>query len=405
VKIYGQSLREIFDKLPWTYKIVVTVSCFFILFVMIYAPSVLFSPIKKAKKDVVKLLKISGATKDVAGIFDPSISYDRKSGKVWMAYTVGEKSKNLNGGMLLHVRIASALAKNCEGWIQAKGGFEGKTDDILGADAQTVFRSGTWRVETPTLVHDPEDKGREWKLYAYKYFWDNDPTHALQLARRYGMIVYKYATDPAADNWSTEQWLFAPAYGHLPPPYGQMAMMHLNDLNESLKNVEVYSRPSVIVRDGMLVMTLSAFTEGTSPDRIIMIVSGDHGKSWKYMGTPLRVLDLKGIEPYTRLSGASLIEQDGIVYLAVVLGNAQQHGQGTFIFSFDDFTKGHLKRDPKTGVPIVLRHVPLYKPESFPIGGGFATYSDVCPFGLLTSEQVPGTEKFRLLKTYEKPVL
>ncbi|MCK4945241.1 MAG: exo-alpha-sialidase [Alphaproteobacteria bacterium] len=405
MKIYGQSLREIFDKLPWTYKIVVTVSCFFILFVMIYAPSVLLSPIKKAKKDIVKNLSISGASKKVEGIFDPSISYDRKSRKVWMAYTVKDKLRSQSGGMLVHVRLASSLIeKNCKSWVQVNGGFEGKSDDILGANGQTVFRSGTWRVETPTLVHDPEDKGREWKLYAYKYFWDNDPTHALQLARRYGMIVYKYATDPA-ESWSTEQWLFSPAYGQLPPPYGQMAMIHLNDLNESLKNVEVYSRPSVIIRDGMLVMTLSAFTKGTSPDRIIMIVSGDHGKSWKYIGTPLRVSDLEGIEPYTRLSGASLIEQDGVVYLAAVLGDAQQHGKGTFIFSFDDFKKGHLKRDPKTGVPSVLRHVPLYKPESVPIGGGFAAYSDVCPFGLLTSEQIPGTEKFRLLKTYENPAL
>ncbi|MFH1158406.1 MAG: hypothetical protein V1721_05925 [Pseudomonadota bacterium] len=403
MKIYGQSFREIFDKLPWQYKIVVTVSCFFILFVAIYAPSVFWGPGKKIRKDsVVSPLEIAGTNRQAAGFLDPSIAYDRKSGKVWMTYAAEEPSKNPGGGILLHVRIASALAEKCEGWLQVKGGFEGKTDDILGADGQTVFRSGAWRVETPTLVHDPGDPGREWKLYAYKYFWDKDPVHAMQLARRYGMIVYRYATDPA-ESWSTEQWLFSPAPGHLPPPYGQMVLTHLNGLDASLRDVEVYSRPSAIVRGDMLAMTLTAFAGGTSPDRVVMLVSGDHGKSWKYAGTPLRASDLAGIGSYTRLSGASLIEQEGNVYLAAVLGDAQQQGKGTFIFSFEDFTKGLLRRDPGTGAPAILRHVPLYKPESIPVGGGFAAYADVCPFGLLTAEQVPGIESFRLLKTYKKP--
>ena len=402
MKIYGQSFREIFDKLPWQYKIVVAASCSFILFTIIYAPIVFLSPIKKMQKSPVKFLKIAGATIQTAGLLDPSIAYDQKSGKVWMTYTAENPSRNPGGGMMFHVRMASALVENCEGWMQVDGGFEGKTDDILGADGHTIFRSGAWRIETPTLVHDPEDIGREWKLYAYKYFWDNNPMYARQISRRYGMIVYKYTTDPAK-GWSTEQWLFSPTSGNLPPPYGQMVLMHLNDLDASLKNIEVYSRPSALVNGGALVMTLSAFTKGATPDRIIMIISGNHGKSWKYAGTPLRASDLEGIGPYTRLSGASIIEQDGIIYLAAVLGDEQQYGKGTFIFKFDDFTKGLLQRDPKTGIPVVLRHVPLYKSTSFPVGGGFAAYADICSFGLLTSEQIPGTEKFRLLKTFTKP--
>ena len=388
--------------MPWQHKMVVMVSCFFILFIMFYVPSVFFISAKNPNNTIAKSLDIAGVTGHVAGVLDPSLSYNTKTGKVWMAYAVKGPSKTSGYGEFLHVRLAYTPLDSCEGWIQVNGGFEGKTDNIFGADGQTVFRSGAWRVETPTLVYDPDDPGREWKLYAYKYFWDNEPKHVIQVARRYGMIVYKYATDPAGD-WSREQWLFSPSSGHLPHPYGQMVSMHLNDLDVSLEDVKVYSRPSVVVKDGMLVMTLSAFTENMEPDRIIMIISGDHGKSWKYAGTPLRMSDLAGIGSYTKLSGASLIEQEGNIYLAAVLGDEQQQGKGTFIFAFDDFKKGILRRDPKTGAPILLRHVLLHKPATVPIGGGFAAYTDACPFGLLTAEQILGTGNFHLLKTNIKP--
>ncbi len=389
--------------MPWQYKVVVVVSCVFILFIIVHVPYVLLSSSTKPQKVVIKPLKIAGMNPHAVDVLDPSLSYDPITGKSWMAYAVKVSSNIPGKGVFLNVRMASTALKGCEGWIQTKGGFEGKTDDLFGVDGQTVFRSGAWRVETPTLVYDPDDPGREWKLYAYKYFWDNEPEHVIQVARRYGMIVYKYATDPAG-SWSTEQWLFSPASDHLPPPYGQMVSMHLNDLDTSLKNVAIYSRPSAIVKDGMLVMTLSAFTKGMMPDRIVMIVSGDHGKSWKYAGTPLSRSDLVGIGSYTRLSGASLIEQDGTVYLAAVLGDEKQHGQGTFIFAFDNFKKGILRRDPKTGVPVVLNHVPLYRSMAIPIGGGFSAYTDACPFGLLTTEQIPGTKNFHFLRTNIKPV-
>ena len=403
MKIYGQSFGDIFDSLPWQYKIVVAVGSVFILFVLVYIPAQLLRA--GIKPPAVEPLQISSSRQPAAGVFDPSLAYDPRTQTAWMAYTSEEASQNNVGGKLLHVRIAktSAGPGECKKWSQAGGGFEGKPDDLMAPDGQTVFRSGAWRVETPTLVYDPDDPGREWKLYAYKYFWAQDPEQTLAVAQHYGVIAYKYATDPAKE-WSAEQWLFSPAPDYPPEPYEQMILLHLNRLDKSLQNVVAYSRPSAVYKDGALVMTLSAFTEGSTPDRVIMIVSRDHGDSWLYVGAPLQKFDLSGMGAYTRLAGATLIEEGGKVYLAAVLGDVTKPGLGTFIFGFADLSRGILHRDSKTGAPAVLRQLPLHSKDSGTLGGGFAAYTEACPFGLLTAEQTRGAASFQIFKTYKKPV-
>jgi hypothetical protein len=389
-------------QLPWQYKIVVAAGSAFILFTLVYIPKQLLSA--GLKPPTVEALRISSVYPAI-GVFDPSLAYNSKTNAVWMAYAAEEKSQKDPSGKLPNVRLASSRAGDagCKNWSQIKGGFEAKPDDLMAPDGQTVFRSGAWRVETPTIVYDPDDPGREWKLYAYRYFWAQGQEQTMGIAQHYGVVVYKYASDPAKE-WSPEQWLFSPAPDYPPPPYEQMVLLHLNSLDPSLQDVVTYSRPSVIYKDGALVMTLSVFTTDSTPDRIIMVISRDHGNSWIYAGSPLRQSDLAGIGNYTKLSGAALIEERGQVYLAAVLGDQAQSGRGTFIFGFEDVARGLLRRDSKTGAPAVLRQLPLNAKEPGPIGGGFAAYTAACPFGLLTAEQTRGAASFQIFKTYKLPV-
>jgi hypothetical protein len=287
------------------------------------------------------------------------------------------------------------------------------------------LRSGTWRAETPTIVYDPDDRGREWKLFAYKYFWTGDPADAMEVAHRFGVIAYKYTSDLNKD-WSTEQWLFSPAPGSPPAPYGQMVLLQLSRLDPSLQNIASYARPSAVYKNGTLVLTLSAFTKGElepehkdgympphmqalTPDQIIMIASSDHGNSWRYVGTVLQKSDLpgmakKGALPFTQIAGATLLEQNGQVYLAASLGNEQQRGAGTFILGFDNFFSGTLRRDPETGKPLILNEIPLKK-VSGAVGGGMAAYNDACgKNGVLQTQQVGTTLHFQINKTLIKPI-
>jgi hypothetical protein len=398
--------------MPWQYKIVVALSAVFVIYTVVYLPYIFLYLRLKPKIEASAPVTVSIGGLRQFGMLDPSIAagawLDTQNGQIWMAFTSQEKPAYGDAGGskdTLNVRLADVKpGTGCRSWeLQMSGGFEAKNDDIIAPDGQTVLRSGTWRNETPSLVYDPDDPGREWKLFAYKYFWPNDQKDAMPVARHYGVIVYKYASDPLKD-WSTEQWLFSPAPGYPPPPYEQTVLLHLNQLDPSLQDVTAYARPSVIYKDHILFMTLSAFTHEVTPDKIIMIASSDHGNSWRYIGTVLQQADATAIDPTGHLAGATLLQQSTQVYLAAVLGNAQQRGVGTFILGFDDFSKGSLQRDPKTGAPVILNEIPEQVPGAGAFGGGAAAYNDACKSGMLVTEQAGNKNEFKIYHTRFKPV-
>lgn len=377
----------------------------FLAFVVVYVPWQMLGRTKAPPQPAP--LSISGAATETLGMLDPSLAFDSASQTVWMAYTAEEKATTDTAApSTIRVRLANARAPDCTNWSSSspEAGFPSKSDDLMSADGTKVFRSGVWRAETPSIVYDPGDKGREWKLFAYKYFWPTDSRHALEIAQHFGVIAYKYSSDPR-QGWSQEQWLFAPGPGYPPPPYEQMVLLHLNRLHDSLKDVVTYARPSAIAKDGVLALTLSVFTGAETPDRVVMVVSRDHGKSWLYVGTPLRLSDIRALGPFTRLAGASMIEHDGKVYLAAVPGTDKQYGIGALIFEFADVARGFLKRDAKTGLPVVVNQIPMNNARTGILGGGAIAYTQACAeAGILMSEQAIGPSSFQIFKTY-KPLL
>ena len=249
------------------------------------------------------------------------------------------------------------------------------------------------------MVFDPDDPGREWKVFAYKYLWTPDGNFTA--TRRYSGIISAWAGTPG-QAWENEGITFAAAPGYPPPPYDEHARVRLNELDPSLADVTLYARPSAVYAQGALLMTLSAYAGQETPDRIVMIVSLDHGKTWQYVGTPLRLADLAALGPYTRLGGASLLMQGGKAYLAAVFGDAQTAGLGTHIFAFDDVSKGALKRDA-AGKPQVVRVLPRFSAAPTAIGGGYAAYTDNCFGEMLTGEHSGLRRMFQIFKTGVKP--
>jgi hypothetical protein len=275
---------------------------------------------------------------------------------------------------------------------------------------------GIWRAETPGIVYVPDDKGHEWKLYAYKYYW----TGSEQLARYYGFIVEKNAPGPYGP-WTEERRLFSAGpvqFGQgtvrnqPPEPYGSMVDYKLNTFSPDLKDVYFYSRPSLqyVPKYKFLFMTLSAFKVPSStnpqksPDRIVMLKSLDHGRSWSYAGTPLRVEDVPKMGSFTKIGGATLIQYEDRLYLAAVLGSKDADALGTFLIPIDNPVKGELRRDAKTGAPVVVKHHARNSIQPSKIGGGYATYNDACKTGMMISEYSDLRASFQIFKTYKKPL-
>lgn len=391
MKIENKTLSEIFFEMPWTYKIVVTAGTAFILFSLIYVPYVCFS--SGSARLEPGPITITGI-KNLTGSLDPSVATDGK--KTILSFTAIQPQ---GGGIATEVRMA-APNRACASWAVLPSGFLTREEELIGPDGINPVTRGSWRIETPSIVYDPSDRGREWKLYAYKYFWSGDKA----LARLYGFIVYSYASDPFGQ-WSTEEWILSATPENPPLPYAQIIQGHINNLNPSLSDVYFYSRPSVLVEKGVLFMTLSAYVRGREmPDRVVLLVSTDHGKKWFYAGTPLRQSDLSAMGPYTKLAGATLLREERGIYLAAVLGDAQTDGLGTFIIPFSDIAKGLLARDKATGVPFVENKISRVSQSPTSFGGGFAAYTPACPDKIMVSEFSGLTKNFHIFKTYQTPV-
>jgi hypothetical protein len=395
MKIHGKTFGEIFELLPWAYKALVVIGISFILFVTLYTGGLIFRP---ATKVYPSPLFIAALEKDISS-YDPALATNPVTGETWLAFSnilpLDIQRKNFGPG----IRLASS-APPCKLWDLRDEGFKPFLDTITAPDNQTTIAGGIWRYETPTLIYDPDDLGHEWKLYAYKYMWTSDGN--FQVARRYNMIVYRSSHTPIK-GWTAEQWAFSAKADYPPPPYQDLISQKIDDLDPTLSDIIMFSRPSAVYANGMIIMSLSAFTGNRLPDRIVMIASADHGKTWQYLGTPLTAADAEKSGAYSKLDGATLLKQGDNIYLTAVFGDQGTSALGTFVFSFKDVMKGQLQRDPKTGAPLLLQHVSRSSGKPTLVGGGYAAYSDACPFGMLTGEHSGIKGVFQLFKTLRNP--
>lgn len=377
MKIGDKTLGEIFQEIPLSQKIVVVVGSAFILFTICYVTYILaiFEPPQRAP-EIARIAK----SRNTSGILDPSLASD--GDKKILVYTVVKPEKDGNFSTEVH---SSNGMTNCFDWNELGSRIESRPDVLMGPDLKTPVTRGVWRAETPSIVYDPADKGREWKIFAYRYFWADNSS----LARLYGAIVMRSSNSPTAVEWSREEWLFSAAPGMPPAPYGGTVQQHLNKLHPSLADVYFYARPSVVMVGDVMVMSLSAFVQGKDTvDRVIMIASNDHGRTWRYMGTPVRDADLPLIGAFKRLNGGSLFMKDDVLYLSLMLGDDTSDSLGAHIFDFEDASTARLRRYPKTGNIVIAAHIPTVKKTPSKLGGGALAYDKSCKDKVLMSESL-----------------
>lgn len=316
------------------------------------------------------------------GIHSPSVMFEPRAGWTWMAYAaIAQKPDEI------HPRIDINLATSLAGggrWTFHHNVFESRKAVLHGPDGNILEDNGMWRYETPSLVYDPADKGREWKIYAYRYYWNGD----VAAARRYGSIVYRYAENIALQNWSAEQWLFGATADQPPAPYSEFVQLHLNKLDPSLENVLYYAQPSALYSQSVevLFMTLTAYKEENKPDRIILLASTDHGASWGYLGVVISAADAPKIGKYTRVDSGYLFEQEEAIYLMASFGDQKREHQGTHVFKFSDIAAAKLKKDKKGRLKTIQYFEPVSHKTLTPLGAGQSAYiPELYKSGLLMS--------------------
>lgn len=399
MRLYGKTLPEVFQLLPWPYKIVVTMGSAFFLFAVPYSLNFFFTLGVYTQQPGP--LSFPGLPKTIQGLLDPSLAADEK-GNAILAHTVIQ-NVSVGDKVLYSTNIVMERSKgpSCRGWATTSEGYLPQEDEALLPNGVDKLPRGMWTAETPSIVYDPDDPEKAWKLYVYEYYWNGND----EMARYYSFIGLR--TAPSVDGpWTTKEWVLSAAPDRPPAPYSGLVRQNINPLHKDLANVWFYSRPSVIYHKGILFMSLSAFLRGSkAPDFTVLLASTDHGKTWGYRGTLLRASDAEKAGNYTKYNGASLLLHKDQAYVAAVFGNANVDGLGSFLIPFDGPTgllKAQVKRDEK-GAPVVAKWIKRQSMEPSKAGGGHVAFTDKCDTGILVSEYSDIRQSFQIFKTYLTP--
>jgi len=281
------------------------------------------------------------------GVFDPSLEYNADGSLGWMLYSslTGPPKKYTYGRFFnpkfIHTHLAQTL-DNGKNWIYVTR-INTSYEDKLSVKGYLL--TGVWWHEVPTIVYDPKDSGKEWKMFWHRYFAIPEPyyrfpapsNHTLMRVYEYMWIAYKYGATPEELSTSKEIVLF----GAGPNPHKPYeAKYNLNTFHPSLKDMKAYSEPGSLYANGKIYLSLSAIPkENIKQSRLILLSSGDHGKTWSYSGTLLDHADAirLGVKTFT---GSSLVEENGRYFLFVSPVDFYGNHMGTFVLEFDDLNNG-----------------------------------------------------------------
>ncbi|MGH7864005.1 MAG: hypothetical protein ACREQB_03375, partial [Candidatus Binataceae bacterium] len=203
------------------------------------------------------------------GIYDPSVEYDAGGLVGWLAYSAVDGDAT-PVGQYVHTEIARS-DDHGRTWRRIKRINQSHDDTLDYIDGSKV--NGVWRYEVSTLVNDPGDPGREWKLFAHKYFWNEQQDRMVA----YGWIAMRSASAPDRE-WSEEIAMLGA--GQFPPAPYDKVRQRISLLEPGLADYLVYTEPGAFQRDGVLYLSLTAIKK-SGHDAIILLMSKDHGETWK----------------------------------------------------------------------------------------------------------------------------
>jgi hypothetical protein len=294
------------------------------------------------------------------GIFDPSVTRDPDTGRLWMSYSEVGISANAAWG----VGIRLAWSDNGRDWIDA--GLVSPFHDVTVGPLTTLPGEPAIPASTPGTGQSAA--GERWKLLWFQVLWANNQPYFTD----YSWIAMKAAATPADLVAATPVKLFsgylassdgeanaAPAYA----PIGGPAEIALETRDPELAHC-VFAEPGLVATASGLFLSIDCQSVETSVVPYVTLLSCSYpgcdvtaATNWHYIGRVLAPADAQAVSSqYKGYSASALAEQDGDYYLlATPVDTTGDRYDGCRVFRFTDLASGTLAR--VGGLPLTVAQV------------------------------------------------
>lgn len=306
------------------------------------------------------------------GVFDPSVTEDPGTRRLWMSYSSFDASLHSQSG----VNLRLATSDDGETW-RDMGIVQRFTDVVVGPLAETAEvegyveegSRGTWQNGTSTLVYDAHaPREQRWKLFWQQALWVNDvPRYA-----SYSWIALKMADAPENLANAPPIKLFtgymaratgesadAPAFSPIPgPPAIQL------DKKDAQLGACMFGQPAALSAPDGLYLALDCAWLGTRALLHTVLLRCTYpgcvvtdASTWRAIGRLTEPRDGPQLnEGYAGFGGTSLVENRGRYYLiATPIASAENRYDGCNVYRFEDLAYGRLER--KRGKLVVAETV------------------------------------------------
>ena len=305
------------------------------------------------------------------GIFDPAVTLDPATNRVWMSYSAVDSVTSLRAPWGVGIRLGYT---DNGGSVWSDNGLVTATRDVTvqpgisvtsPEPAVTVASPGIWQSETSTVVYDPHASvptGERWKMLYHRILWANNIPYYVS----YSWIEMKQASTVAGLAAATPVKLFggslikndAPSLTNTAAPIGGAPAFALNTKHAELTNCGLFGEPSLLATGDTLYMALDCqLLGGASVEPYVVMFkctspcTMTNLASWTYLGRVTTPADAAAINSaYKGLSAPALTTQGGRYYLITTpVATSGDRYDGCQVYEFADLTTGLLQRNGAGG--------------------------------------------------------
>ncbi len=311
------------------------------------------------------------------GIFDPSVTLDPGTGRLWMSYSSVDTSSYYLASLYWGVSIRPAFSDdNGASWQDSGSVVAANVEAIVGPLIEAhptgdipVNSKGIWQSETSSLVYGPSAPLAErWKLIWHQYLNANLTSFFVD----YAWIAMKMAATPAglatatavklfggvglqAQNSITSSPVFAPIGGAPVIQLNKGITKSVGGANLTELDWCIFTEPGLHATSSAVYLAIYCADAATLPLTEYLVYfrcnspcNITSAASWEYLGRLLSPTDAQAATSDHHYQAPALVEKNGKIYLLVTPVDTSASAaryNGCRVYELTDINSNQLKRN------------------------------------------------------------